>query len=520
MKSKLVPKHYLQIFTKFSLTIAIFAVLTVLAMSAYGQRTMGRIGMATSSSNPTKSALLAGSADLDQCANGTSDATHVPCAGNGTGSDGWVNGNVNPSKAHWAETEVLSYRMRFGGLTTGVSHTVTIGYDTLKSGLHSLDYLSSYDNTETSLLGNNPCDTVPGCSLASFTKFDIPADPNIVDPDVIAGRLVFNSFPFDGNKMTLFGGTITNVSVPFAGSSSDEMRVTVTFTPDVANPVLAWGAHIAWQGEWGLGLSAGAISGSPYHMRLIDLDGAGGNQDRALSAAAVLIPAKFTLVKLVPFALASTPTVSFSFTPNLLDFTGATFNATATCPNVCLSPTIGISGTTSSASFTFPALTNSLSGLAPDARTVQESLTPPHGWKVTAVGCFNSRTSDTTNTSIAGTNIASGIAIATITPTEGDDIQCTFTNSIVTAALASITGRVTTASGYGISGAVVTANDVNTSATVRVLTNPFGYYTITNLPVNDFYMVSVSSKRYSFSANSTSLVLNGDVAGLNFVADP
>src|SRR5207247_9420386 len=42
------------------------------------------------------------------------------------------------------------------------------------------------------------------------------------------------------------------------------------------------------------GTSAGASPGSPYHMRLISLDGAGGNQDRSLAAASILpIPANF-----------------------------------------------------------------------------------------------------------------------------------------------------------------------------------------------------------------------------------
>ena len=37
--------------------------------------------------------------------------------------------------------------------------------------------------------------------------------------------------------------------------------------------------------------SAGGISGSPYHTRLIAFDGSGGNQDRSLSAGAVSPPA-------------------------------------------------------------------------------------------------------------------------------------------------------------------------------------------------------------------------------------
>ena len=61
--------------------------------------------------------------------------------------------------------------------------------------------------------------------------------------------------------------------------------------------MLAWGGHIATRQDWGAGNSAVAISGSPYHTRLIDLDGSGGNQDRSLSADAVIFPGSITIIK-------------------------------------------------------------------------------------------------------------------------------------------------------------------------------------------------------------------------------
>ena len=495
---KLFPKN----FSNLSVKISVFAILITLTMSVYGQRTLGKISLL--SGGITKSVLQNESADLDQCANGDTIATHIPCAGAGSGSDGWTNGNVNGQKAHWAETQSLPYRMRFTGLTLG-QHTVKIGYDVLKGTAHAIDYLTSFDNTETLALGNNPCDTVSGCDINSPVTAPIPLDPTITLPAVVAGRAAL-----PGNLMTLYGGNFTGiatpVSLPGPGDNSEERTVVITFNATVSNPVLAWGGHVAWQGEWGAGLSAGSISGSPYHMRLKDLDGSGGNQDRSLSADAVAIPGKLTIVKQVLFPLSVS--VSFNFTG-----TGAQLSGFS------LAPTTDISGTTSSAKTVF-ALTTNLSGLSADQRVVQESQTLPQGWKVTNLGCFNNITQDTsTHISLAGTNISQGIAIATITPTEGDDIQCTFTNSIVTAANANITGRVTTRTGYGISGAQVNLQDATTGASVTVLTNPFGYYTISNVPVNDFCIVSVSSKRYTFSSNSLSFVLNDNLSGVNFVAN-
>ena len=74
-------------------------------------------------------------------------------------------------------------------------------------------------------------------------------------------------------------------------------RISLTFNATVANPVLAWGGHIATRLDWGANNSAVSISGSPFHTRLIDLDGSGGNQDRSLSAEAVIFPASVTIIK-------------------------------------------------------------------------------------------------------------------------------------------------------------------------------------------------------------------------------
>src|SRR4029079_16418269 len=81
----------------------------------------------------------------------------------------------------------------------------------------------------------------------------------------------------------------------FIGDTS--ASITITFTASVANPVLAWGGHMATRADWGATNAATAIPGSPYHMRLLDLDGSGGNQDRSLSADAVIFPGSITIVK-------------------------------------------------------------------------------------------------------------------------------------------------------------------------------------------------------------------------------
>src|SRR5204862_74156 len=93
----------------------------------------------------------------------------------------------------------------------------------------------------------------------------------------------------------IYNGTITSLAYGTADASG-QRSVTVTFTATDSTVVIAWGGHIASQIDWGAGNSASAISGSPYHMRLLTLDDTQlGNQDRSLKASGILpIPTALT----------------------------------------------------------------------------------------------------------------------------------------------------------------------------------------------------------------------------------
>jgi hypothetical protein len=224
------------------------------------------------------------SANLDQCANGP--APSPSSDGCNVNASDWVNGNLGASKANYFEGDSIPYRLRLDNLSLNPGHTVTIEWDTTKSSKHAIDYIDSYN---ASVLNANPCLGVSGCS--SFSTFNIPVDPQVSGAGVTQNPGVF----------TMYGGTITSVSAYTGGSTfpngDNSRRITITFTPTVGNPVLAWGGHIATRKDWGQNNSAVSIPGSPYHTRLIDLDGSGGNQDRSLSADAVIFPGSITIVK-------------------------------------------------------------------------------------------------------------------------------------------------------------------------------------------------------------------------------
>lgn len=237
------------------------------------------------------------SASLDQYANDNAD---------------WVNGNLGTHNSTYYEGDVVPYRMLFDNLSL-TSHTITIEWDTSKSDKHATDYLASYDATESP----DPCEGVSGCS-GPGTIFPIPKDPQV---DNGSGSPITQT----AGNFIIFGGAITGVSsysypdgVGFTGDKS--AQITITFNASQANPVLAWGGHISDRADWGTGNSAVAIPGSPYHMRNEGLDGSGGNQDRSLSASAVIFPASITIIKQAilegstsfPFTASPSPLSNFS----------------------------------------------------------------------------------------------------------------------------------------------------------------------------------------------------------------
>ena len=88
------------------------------------------------------------------------------------------------------------------------------------------------------------------------------------------------------------------------------------------------------------------------------------------------------------------------------------------------------------------------------------------------------------------------------------------------AAAASISGRVATESGMGVPSAVISVTSGNLESPRYVISNPFGYFHIADLPVGQTYIVSASSKRYFISNSVETITLMDDYTGLNFIAEP
>lgn len=86
---------------------------------------------------------------------------------------------------------------------------------------------------------------------------------------------------------------------------------------------------------------------------------------------------------------------------------------------------------------------------------------------------------------------------------------------VPTAANVMISGRVLTANGRGIGYARVGLIDP-TGVPRMALTNPFGYYSLHNVPAGQTYVLTARAKGHVF--DSQVVTVNDDVTGLNFVA--
>lgn len=234
----------------------------------------------------------------------------------------WVNGNAGASNAHYVEGHSISYRSLITGLAVGSSYEYIIEYDTKHSDAMAIDYLTHFQRLEPHgqfnpvhsaeiinprIFEDGSTEYLLGLSAGTNPNtFPIPAPGPVATPVADLPQNSFNALPAAERLMTIYNGTITNiayVSQQALNTSASESKtsVKIRFTAAKDSVVLAWGGHIASRLDWGfingVPRSAGGISGSPYHMRQISMNTfpglvniSLGNQDRSLSAAAVIAP--------------------------------------------------------------------------------------------------------------------------------------------------------------------------------------------------------------------------------------
>ena len=232
-------------------------------------------------SNPTmREARAAAGVNLDQWA---------------TLDHAWQNGNLNGNNTRYPEGGIVPFRLAVEGLTAG-AHTIRVQYDFTAGGHKAYDFLARYNGWVSPPICSaggggvsSMCPSLPGSSSAAF-----PSDPFKVDGLTVAGAEWYSGVE---RRLTIWGGTISSISGPShtgptGGNSSAEF--VVHFSSKGSAVLLAWGGHLAQSRYWNLSAGgvrdgAGEVSGSPWHMRTLQLDGSGNrNQDRSIQPSAIV----------------------------------------------------------------------------------------------------------------------------------------------------------------------------------------------------------------------------------------
>ena len=223
----------------------------------------------------TASSVAEKQPSLEQCANAAHDCT--------VNSPSWQTGNLNQSNSVYAEGDSVPYRATLTGLTPEAIYRLTIAWDATKNGLRAIDYLTSYNRTETLAV---PCD-VTTCGAVGPVQTGIPADPDLGSVVQVAGNFTAWGAQFtapgtvigDPSAGNLCSGSPCSIGAnPSAygltGSYADtaERRISIVFTAKNPTVVIAWGGHVASQADWGAGGAASSINGSPYHMRIVGFE--------------------------------------------------------------------------------------------------------------------------------------------------------------------------------------------------------------------------------------------------------
>jgi hypothetical protein len=208
----------------------------------------------------------------------------------------WQNGNLNGNNSRYPEGGIVPFRVAFEGLKAG-NHSIHINYDFTAGGHKAYDFLATWNVTNAA---GKICAASGGAissmcpSMPAAKSFAFPSDGFKANGLSVSGAQAYSAAP---RRLTIWGGTITSIKGPtHAGSVNGNSTAdfTVNFTSTGSAVLMAWGGHLAQSAYWdkaGGGGPDGAamVSGAPWHMRTLKLDGAGNkNQDRSIQPSAIV----------------------------------------------------------------------------------------------------------------------------------------------------------------------------------------------------------------------------------------
>lgn len=262
-----------------------------------------------------------GSTNFDQCANNA--GTPGTCS--------WIGSILHAPNSTYVEGMSVPQRIFFQGVGNG-NHTVSFTYSYTKGGIHAYDFITGKNQGNASFLpGVTTFNDCQGLSGAAGTAC------NALSPSAGLGALVFiptdNFVSKDGNQnikeaayptrsLSIYtSGTLNSSNIPAVthsvanGGDTGDSDATLTLNFNVTgctgggcNVLIYFDGHLAVGGtdnsgvNWGPGLGSSNISGGPYHVKDLKLDGNGGSLDNQIMGASILPPptpsqATLTLLK-------------------------------------------------------------------------------------------------------------------------------------------------------------------------------------------------------------------------------
>jgi hypothetical protein len=275
----------------------------------------------------------------------------------------WQNGNLNGNNSRYPEGGIVPFRVAFENLRPG-NHSIHINYDFTAGGHKAYDFLATWNVTNAAgkICAGSGGAISSMCPLSGASSFAFPSDGYRANGLTVSGAQAYSGSP---RRLTIWGGTITSIQGPVhAGSVSGNSTADffVKFKSTGKAVLLAWGGHLAQSAYWdraagGAPDGAAQVSGAPWHMRTLQLDGSGNkNQDRSIQPSAIV-------GELPPQALAPTPRPTAAPTPA----------APRATPRPTAAPTPGGGGTGNPA---VPAGPSTYPRLTPPATNTNDGLPP------------------------------------------------------------------------------------------------------------------------------------------------
>lgn len=212
--------------------------------------------------------------DFKQCRSGgynTGTSGRGPCVYEAQGNTtGWVEGGINSAHALYRMGDFVPFRLVLRGLAASTEYRLRFGYYAVSSGLHTYDYVGSYNGSVAPrglLTQVTPCGGVGDtggahrCGQPPSTRA-VPEDsrttfPNGSHPPLSGADARLSAWGATLTGISYVDPSRTQITVGSHEKASRELDVEFGTPADGHTVVLAWGGHIASPLDWGYGTTYG-----------------------------------------------------------------------------------------------------------------------------------------------------------------------------------------------------------------------------------------------------------------------